>query len=492
MNTMIVMTHKRLALHLIMLGVVVLMSVGYAQRVEDQRVEAYDTSQIGINFQYSFEELQESLDEMFSGVIYVDESFENNSNDNILAEVRKDGAMRVYSADDYSKLYVTIPLDIEVVYKFDEAIRGKILWWRPKIQLKEHKELKFKVLLKFELNPLLDNALKLRARTKVSFDWITYPYVSFYYIFRFRVQDQVGGKLQSTLDKNVIKRIDEYISERVDVRKFILNFQRKNLNRPILLDEETLLWAVANRSRAKVSQLTFDEKNIYANIYFTFRLDLFWDEDGARQFSLATAEVKNFAPSLTAKQNSNNFTISTPVRLGAAALQGIIAKRIVRNPVLIQEGKNTIRVREIYLKFQDNSMVFDAYLETVTGNNPFEMVATVTATPMYLNPTASIELINVDYNLESDSFFLSLWSSANKKRLKQTIIENVRLPVSQLASDVKKMTEKALSKLSFYSIGDLDVNLNKVTIENVFMEENYIIVLVDFKGTITVSLKDLF
>ncbi len=448
-------------------------------------------SQLAITFSYAFTEFENSLNQTFQDVIYVDKRFEDNNYDSLTAEVTLKGPIKVVSLPQTQQLRVTLPLRIDAVYKFDETIKGKFLWWEPSFELREHQPLEFDILLSFTLTPQLDQELRLQVQTAVDFEWLTFPYVSFYYFFKFRVTEQVQIKLQRTLQRYARERIDQALHERVDVKRLITQYQYQLANEPFILNAEQQLWGVADHLSVVVAPLEVTEQALVMQATFTMNLDLLWDEDGYQQLRAEYPRLRFYLPR-RGEAGEPTFAVNASVRISPQALQKLMVVRMTREPIFISQGKNTMQVREVYFKAHENRLVVDVYLDMINRNDTFEMLATLFARPEYIHATGAIELRDVDYSLHSESFLLKLWNAANKERLQQAIIDNVRLPVQDLATEVKALTATALNELEFGSFGELEVRLPAVTIQDVFMDGNYLVMLVNFKGTAIVNLHQLF
>lgn len=187
-------------------------------------------SVIGITTEAKLSDIQKELNREFTGLVYEDNSLDNNGGDNMMVKAWKQSDISLTMKDNVISYRVPLKIWIKAGFKVDKF----------GISLSDYREVNGALALKFKTALTLNSDWTMSTRTEADgYEWLTDPVV------------KVGGMnipvkfvadliLQSNL-KTMGKSIDESVKNFLDLKPYALQAW-KSLNQPVNLNEAYKLW----------------------------------------------------------------------------------------------------------------------------------------------------------------------------------------------------------------------------------------------------------
>lgn len=189
-----------------------------------------ETSVIGFTAEARLSDIQKELNRQFTGLVYEDNSLDNNGGDNIMVKAWKQGDIALTMKENV--IIYRVPLRLWIKAGFKTTQLG--------ITLSDYREVSGALALMFRTSLTLNPDWTLSTKTETTgYEWITEPVVKIAGI-NVPVKFVADLILQKNL-KTISSSIDESVKEYLDLKPHALQAW-KSLNQPISLNDEYKVW----------------------------------------------------------------------------------------------------------------------------------------------------------------------------------------------------------------------------------------------------------
>ena len=174
--------------------------------------------------------------------------------------------------------------------------------------------------------------------------------------------------------------------------------------------------------------------------------------------------------------------ISLPVFITFPELEKNIRARVIGESFSSGNNEATIEDLKIFKKYK--SIVVDAEL-----SGSFEGRFILSAEPRFDRSVGHIVLENLTFDLKTDNFLMKSVGWMFKKVLKKKIRENVEAYLKKLDQELLKIAKNGIEKMPMPKGVDLKIELEKLEINNLELEDAGISILSNTSGEIMVNVK---
>ncbi len=203
----------------------------------EKPVEAYNyvpvrptPSIIGFTMEAKLSDIQKELNATFTGLVYEDNSLDDNGGDNLMVKAWKQENIMLTMKEDM--LIYRVPLKLWIKAGFKTKQLG--------ITLSDYREVSGAIALVFRTRLSINPDWTINTQTETSgYEWITEPVVKVAGL-NIPVKFVADLILQKNL-KTISSSIDESVKEYLDLKPYALQAW-KSLNQPISMSDEYKLW----------------------------------------------------------------------------------------------------------------------------------------------------------------------------------------------------------------------------------------------------------
>jgi len=203
----------------------------------DKPAEAYQPAKvelqpslIGFTAEAKLSDIQKTLNSEFAGLVYEDNSLDDNGGDNLMVKAWKEGDIKLAMKDNV--IIYRVPLKLWIKAGFKTKQLG--------ITLSDYREVTGALALMFRTSVTLNPDWSVSTMTETTgYEWLTEPVVKIAG-FNIPVKFVADLILQNNL-KTMSKTIDESIQDYLNLKPYALEAW-KSLNQPINLSNEYKLW----------------------------------------------------------------------------------------------------------------------------------------------------------------------------------------------------------------------------------------------------------
>ncbi|MFN8355790.1 MAG: DUF4403 family protein [Spirosomataceae bacterium] len=421
-------------------------------------------SMISVPFEITMAEVERQLNANLQGVIYEDNSYDDDNQDNFMCRVTKLNAISA-TAQNNTFLF-NVPLKIWVSVRF--GLLG----------VYQTKETEFAINLKLNTKFSIDPTWQAHTETTLAgYDWISKPVVKLG-----PVQLPVTSIISKVLNskKEVVEKgIDEAVQKNIEIKKYVLQAWNTTLQ-PMNLSDKYRAWLKVTPLEIQMTPLQTVNNRVRASIGIQALTEtVFGERPEGRQVS--------DIPNLKVVPNvSNDCQIGVISEISHNEAARLMSDTLVGQKFSFNNNKYTVEVTSIDLYGTENQVVIKAGLKgSINGNIFFKGV------PMYDVQKKAIYLDNFNYDLETQNLLIKtanwLLQGSFAKRMKEALT----IPIGGQIEEMRKMIQSTLTKNQVAKGVLLDGKIESFTPDKVYLTPNSIIAVVMAKGRVELKVDGL-
>lgn len=356
-----------------------------------------------------------------TGVLYEDNSYTDNDNDQFKVRVEKSDKIKLTSLKE-NRFLIEVPLKI-----WAEQGYGGLGYY-------VYQDTNFNVVMKFISSVELKSDWTLQTQTKTNgFEWTVKPVLDYG-----TVKIPVASLIEKTLTEQQAKFttvIDDKIKESFDLKPYLLAVWN-NFSAPINISEEYNTWLKITPETVYMSPL-----KIYSDyVQATVGLDLY-SETFIGQIPLPSPLQVRF-PNFILKQNlSSDFNLKTTANVSYDQATALARAQFLGQEFVLTSEKNKVKITDVKVYSEDLYVVIEA--ETtgeVTGTSYIK------GFPVYDREKKKIVLTQIDFKLKTRNLFQKAVTTLFERKIKRTIGEEYGIPLEDLITESKRSLTMSFNK----------------------------------------------
>ncbi|POY34734.1 hypothetical protein C3K47_18545 [Solitalea longa] len=426
-----------------------------------------ELSTIQLPVEMSLKEIQTQINKQLTGLLYEDNSLENNSKDNVMLKVWKVGDIQV----DGNGNEFTIVLPIKVW--------ANVGWEVEKfgVKLSDFREVQLtaKINLTSKLNV---NNWKMSSVTTInSIDWLESPTVKV--MGKDIPVTYLANPAISMFKTRIAKMVDEQVEKNIDFKPQIVDALKK-LTTPMEVSKEYNTW------------INFEPQSFYAtppsvvNKQLKLGLGLKTYIETAIGQKPVTSATK-FEPQMyNVPKITDDFNINVVsfVRYDNAAklLQQSIGGKVYE----FQDGKKKVKVEKIDLWGNNGKLI-----TALTLSGSLNATVYLTGVPVYDPKTQQISLQQVDFELDTKNKLAKAANWLAHGSFAKMIESQAKFSI---ADQMKESMAKAQSYLNNYQISKgvfVKGKISDLSPDKTYLTENAIVATVVAKGNMAIKIEGM-
>jgi len=415
-------------------------------------------SQINIPLIIKTAELEKTLNTELSGVLYEDNSYTNNDNDNIKITVKKHGQIKISAKNDY--IIYEIPL------KFD--VKGR----QPVLFTELTAKTDFEVSLKFQSKLDVDQKWNLITKTEaLDYTLLNEPALDFG-ITSISLEGILGVLLANFLD-DAAAILDTQIKQNFDTRKYI-NDLWLDIQKPILLDEAYNSWMKVTPQYFVYSPIRGNNNKISLNIGVNAYIEVI---TGKRP----DLNLNNDLPDLIKKEKlSDEFFISLKTELYYEKMNEILLENLVGYEYEYSGSKRII-VTDASVYGNGDRLVVKV---TFGGNMKGDFY--MTGVPKFDEETKTVFIDDFDFDLQSKAVVLKAAAWVLKGTFNKQINSYLKFSLQEQVDDSMKLIEEYLKDSQLDETIKVECKVTGATLNDIFLEDESMKTTLDLEGSLRV------
>lgn len=437
------------------------LSFAQSQAVKFPKLKSHITLPVSI----PIEDINSLVNFAVSGIIYEDDSYTDNDNDQFKVQVKKNGEIKITPLKD-NHLLINVPLKIWTSQGY-----GGLGYY-------VYQDTNFNVDMQFISAVEFKSDWTLETKTKAKgFEWIEKPVLDFG-----RVKIPITSIVEKRLNeqqKEFTSIIDEQIKEKFDLKPYLLELWNQ-FSLPLNLSEQFNTWLKITPDKVYMTPM-----KIYSNyITASIGLDLF-SETYIGRFPIPTPFAMSF-PDYQLKNNlDEDFNLKTTVNVSFEDAQRIADLQFVGQEFTLTSERNKVKIIAMKIYAENDLIVIEAQTEgQVKG------ITTIKGKPYYDIENQRIALSNVDFDLKTKNILKKSISNLFKRKIVRMISDEYGIPLEELIDETKINLMKNFNREYFPGVF-IKGNIQKLQPNQVLLFEEFLTVVIDTEASLKLEVNGL-
>ena len=410
----------------IFLGIVILLfSKLYSQQQPVVSVAQYDfpkiKSSLTMPVKIPLAEIGKMINSSVPSLIFQDDSFTDNNNDQFKVKVWKTRPIRLVGGTKQN-LLIEVPLKI----------------WAEKgigtLGIYSYQNTTFETVMYFNMELNFNNNWKITTKTSpMGFKWVTKPVLDFG-----KIEIPITSLVESSLKKqqsDFTKTIDEMMVTQLNFQQYAI-MAWNQFSQPFNISEEYNTWLKITPVSVNISPLIFYGNQIEANI----GIDTY-SETFSGQKPIASPLIKTVANFNSVQTLPQKFLLQTTANIPYSEATAIAEKTFLGKEFDFRDGKSKIKISAIKVFGEEERIVIEAKMEgTVEG------VSIISGIPMYDPMKRKIVLTDTKFKLQTKNILQKTATLLFRGKIVNMIENEYGIPTAELEDTSRKSIEETFNK----------------------------------------------
>ena len=434
-----------------------------ASVVKEYKPEA---SSISVPVEIELAQINKLVNNSLKGLLYEDNSLENNGGDNVMLKVYKQEDITIAALGDL--ISYRVPLKIWLKGGFKTEKLG--------ISMSHYEETEFAIALNFTTKVGLNASYGINTQTSIkSYDWIQKPSLK-WGPFEIPLNHVVDILIKTQQDK-LTPIIDEQAQKAVNLKKYV-DDAWKTLQKPIEVSKEYKTSLKITPSEIFMTQINGQSGKLNSTIGIKALTEVVvGDAPTASNVPLPNLKL--------VKAASNVFSIVMAADLTYAAAKDL-AKSSLLNKTFVFDGKKSVTITDFDLYPSNDKIVVK-----VDMIGSLKGTVYLSGVPKYDAATSSVYLDALDYDISTKNVLAKSANWLAHDKFVKIMAPYFKYSIATQLKDAKDQLQKALTNNRVSSNVLLNGKLADLTPREIYITPNALKTIVDVKGTIGVAVDGL-
>ena len=410
----------------IFLGILILLfSKLYSQQQPVVSVAQYDfpkiKSSLTMLVKIPLAEIGKMINSSVPSLIFQDDSFTDNNNDQFKVKVWKTRPIRLVGGTKQN-LLIEVPLKI----------------WAEKgigtLGIYSYQNTTFETVMYFNMELNFNNNWKITTKTSpMGFKWVTKPVLDFG-----KIEIPITSLVESSLKKqqsDFTKTIDEMMVTQLNFQQYAI-MAWNQFSQPFNISEEYNTWLKITPVSVNISPLIFYGNQIEANIGIDTSSETF-----SGQKPIASPLIKTVANFNSVQTLPQKFLLQTTANIPYSEATAIAEKTFLGKEFDFRDGKSKIKISAIKVFGEEERIVIEAKTEgTVEG------ISIISGIPMYDPMKRKIVLTDTKFKLQTKNILQKTATLLFRGKIVNMIEDEYGIPTAELEDTSRKSIEETFNK----------------------------------------------
>lgn len=382
-------------------------STSYAQEAAINAETKKIGSTIAVPIDIAYVDIERLLNNSVKGLIYEDNSYTDNDNDEFKIKVWKKGNITI-KPNTINQLKISVPL--KVWAEKGVGALGYVSYQATEFEL----VLNFKTV--FSIRP--DWVIK-TVTTPDGYTWITKPVLKYKY-----VDVPITPIVANVLDKqhaSFAKKIDDQVVAALDMKPYALQVWNL-LNTPFQISEEYESWLSVRPTTVTMTPLKAQKTNIVA----TIGLNVVSETSVGVKPAIVAAAPK--VPNLTiVKDVPSTFTVETVADISFEYATSLANKQFQFQKIEFLDGKKSVTVENIDVTHEGDKLMMATKL-----SGDIKGTVIIEGIPYYDSLAQRLALRNVDFQLKTKNLFQKSAAWLFNGKIEKMVEKDYGIPVGEM------------------------------------------------------------
>lgn len=410
-------------------------------------------------------EINNLINQSVKGVLYEDQSYTDNNNDQFKVKVEKQGNIAIKALTN-NRLMISVPLKI-----WAEKGYGTLGYYM-------YKDTNFNLVMNFITSLAATPDWKLSTKTTTAgFVWTQKPILDYG-----RIKIPIAPFIESVLKEQQAKFttiIDNQIKSQFNLQPYLV-MAWNQFSKPINVSEEYNTWLKISPQNTYMTPLqVFQDK-----IKTTVGIDLF-SETFVGQIPQATRDVNTVPNFLLKPDLPGIFNLQTTANISFDEATKIARQQFLNKEFPLNNENNKVKVNDITVYPEKENIVIEVKTEGGVNGTAF-----IKGKPIYDAVNHKITLTQSDFNLKTKNFFQKALTVLFEGKIRKMIEKDYAIPLLDIENSSRKSLMENFNK-EYYKGIRLQGNVIDLRPTQFLLSEQYITVVIDTKAQLQMMVSGL-
>ena len=410
-------------------------------------------------------EINNLINQSVKGILYEDQSYTDNNNDQFKVRVEKQGNIAIKALSN-NRLMISVPLKV-----WAEKGYGTLGYYM-------YQDTNFNLIMNFITSLAATPDWKLNTKTTTAgFVWTQKPVLDYG-----KVKIPIASFIESVLKEQQNKFttvIDQQIKSQFNLQPQLV-MAWNQFSKPINVSQEYNTWLKISPQNIYMTPLqVFQDK-----IKTTVGIDLF-SETFVGKMPLPTKDVTSIPNFVVKPDLQNIFNLQTTANISFDEATKIARQQFLNKEFPLNSEKNKVKVDDIKVYGEKENIVIEVKTQGgVTGT------AFIKGKPAYDVQSHKIVLTQTDFNLKTKNFFQKALTVLFEGKIRKMIEKDYGIPLLDIENSSKKSLMESFNK-EYYKGIRLQGNVIELKPTQFLLSESYITVVIDTKAQLQMNISGL-
>ena len=422
--------------------------------------------------------LENNINKQFAGVLYNDESFENNNNDNLIVKISKLADFKISGKGD--KISITAPIEIYVKGRLKKDFFSM---FDQTVGVDQSKDATFKINLTINSKIGINANWDVQISSETDFQWLEKPFLSLGLI-----KIPIGAVIETALNlktKELNEKLDIEVSKLLKIKPTVEKYWNE-FQQAQLINEAYKSYLVISPESISASKINCDGKSIYFYMGIKAGIAVVSGEK-----PIITSYKK--LPNLTQQQKyDSSFAIYCKATIDYTQASLLANEALAGKTFTYENGKEIITINQINIFNNGDRVAAKINLNAAVTKGLFtkKINAEIYAlgTPIYDRVNQELKITNFDFDIKSKNALVGATAFLFKSSFKKQIELQLAYPMKTQLLQAQQNANNALTSAKFEFI-QLNGNIIRFEPTDILLEAQSIAIQLACIGKLTVEVK---
>lgn len=438
-------------------------------------------STLNLPISLEVEDLQDAINNQFKGILYNDNSFENNNDDNLILKVTKIADFKLSAKGD--KIMIVAPLEVYVKGRLKKDFFSM---FDQDFGIDKSKEATFKLDVTVNTKLNLNQDWDIITKSEAGFQWREQPYLELG-----PIKIPIGSIIETVVNNQIAdinKKLDAEITKNIKLKPMALQFWNQ-LQTPIEVSERYQTYLKITPEFISMSNIKSDGKKIDVNLGFRSDISVI------SGYKPEPVEPRPLPKLQQQTRSDSTFNLYFNVNVPYAFATEQAKKEFVGKEMQFDNGMQLITLNDI--SFFNNGdkigMMLDVYAVLKNGifKKKFKGIVYALGTPVYNDTTQVVSIKNFEFDIKSRDALVGTAEWLLKNNLRKKIEEKLNFPVKEQLEKAQKTADESLNNAKIPGM-KLKGKVENIKPQSIKLSEENIQLIIQSTGKINVLLNSKY
>ncbi len=437
-------------------------------------------STINIPISLSIKELELSINKQFNGVLYNDDSYENNNNDNLILRVKKIDAFKISAMGD--KIKVIAPLEIYVSGRLKKDFFSM---FDEDYGIEKSKDASFKIDVAINSKISVNQDWDIITKSETGFSWREQPYLELG-----PIKIPIGSIIETIVNNQISdinKKLDLEITRNIKIKP-MANQLWNQLQAPITVSERYQTYLQIIPEFISLSNITSDGNTLDVNL--GFRSDISFIVG----MKPDVAEIKPLPKLQQQTRTDSTFNLYFAATLNYDYATKLAKEQFVGRTLTFDNETQVVTINDLNFFNNGNKLGMminmDGYFRNGFFKKKFKGTIYALGTPVYNDSTQTIRIKDFDFDIQSKDALIGTAEWLLKGSFRKNIEARLKYSMKDEIEKAVKTADDALKNAKIPNV-KLEGKVEKINPYGISLSERGIQVIIQSTGKLKVSVNKL-